>query len=115
MSNVIFIIILIVLALFGFFVFPSLLLRRAINQIIKIFRQHSAIDAKHARTAEELGLGPQPSYYRRMFWLRDYKPSALQQLMNVGIIQMTEDDRLYLSEENMAAARFQKRNRALGI
>ena len=38
----------------------------------------------------------------RMMRRRDYKPHALTALMQVGIIQATEDGKLYLSEEKLA-------------
>ena len=115
MNNVIFIIVLFILAALGLFLIPSLLFRRAVKQVLNIFRRHSAIDARHAKTPEEMGLNPMPSMYRRMFWLRDYKPGALQYLIGVEVILSTEDGKLYLSEEKLANSRFQRPRQPFGI
>jgi len=82
-------------------VIPNLLVRRAALQIIKIFREQNATDSKTARTIDELGLRPL-SLMQRMTRRRDYKPHALNALMQAEIIKTTEDGRLYLSEERLA-------------
>ena len=83
------------------FVIPRWLLRRAVRQVIRIFREYNATDSKNAKTIDELGLRP-PSVMERMMRRRDYKPHALNALMQAGIIQATEDGKLYLSEEKLA-------------
>ena len=83
------------------FFIPRWLLKRAVNQVIKIFRENNATDRKNAKTAEELGLTP-PGIIERMMRRRDYKPHALNALIKAEIIQSTEDGKLYLSEEKLA-------------
>ena len=100
-GSALFIVVLVVLAVLGLFIIPRLLLRRAINQVIRIFRQHNATDVKTAKTIDELGLSP-PAFMQRMLQGRDYKPYALGALRRSEIIQMTEDGKLYLSEERLA-------------
>jgi hypothetical protein len=43
-----------------------------------------------------------------MMQRRDYKPHALNALMQVGVIQATEDGKLYLSEAKLAEIGFEK-------
>jgi hypothetical protein len=83
------------------FLIPGWLLRRAVRQVIKIFRQHNAIDATTAKSDSELGLSPQP-FRKRLMHTRDYKPYALTVMMRAGVVLLTDDEKLYLSEEKLA-------------
>ena len=80
---------------------PQLLIKRAIPKVIRAFRNNNAVGEKNARTLEELGLKPK-GMLENMWRTRDYKPKALQFLISANIIQMTEDGKLYLSEEDLA-------------
>jgi hypothetical protein len=93
--------------LLGLFIIPRWLMKRAARQVIKIFRQHNATDSKTARTIDELGLRP-PGVLERMMRRRDYKPHALNALMQAGIVQVTEDGKLYLSEARLGETRLEK-------
>ncbi len=104
--NGILIIVLIVVGLLaGMFLIPQWRLRRAIRQVIRIFRDHSAISVRDARTVDELGLRPR-GMLEGMFSvrLRDYKKYALDALMKTEIIQTTDDGRFYLSEDKLFAS-----------
>ncbi len=79
---------------------PFALNKRAVIQVIKRFRHNGALDPESAKTIEELRLNP-PTFRERIMRFRDYKPAALQGLIRVGIVQMTEDGRVYLSEEKL--------------
>lgn len=103
MGIVVVIIALIVLAALGLFVIPRFMMKRAISQVIRIFRERRATEPKMARTAEELDIKSR-GLLEGMFRGRDYKPYALQALMRQGIIMQTEDGRLYLSEDRVAAS-----------
>ena len=107
MSNTLFIIIIVVLGLLAMFVVPQFLLRRAIFKVIQIFQQHNAIGVKNAKAADELGLNPR-TFVEGIFRGRDYKPRALQSLMQSEIVLMTEDGKLYLSEEKLISLRLYK-------
>ena len=89
------------------FIGSQFLMKRAINTVIKGFRDRQALTPESAVTADELG------YKRKLFQmngLRDYKPNALQLLMRTNIVQMTEEGKLYLSEEALSQTRLaQKR------
>ena len=75
------------------------------KKVIQIFKENNAVGVRHAKTAEQLGL-EQKSMVERLMKPRDYKPRALQYLMQVNIVEMTEDGKLYLVEENLAKTKF---------
>jgi hypothetical protein len=79
---------------------PRFMIRRAIKQTIAIFRHYVALRADQAKTRSELGLTP-PDFMARITSLRDYKPSAMQILINEGVIVSTEEGKLYIDEEKL--------------
>ena len=91
-----------VLLVISFFIIllvvPTAMNRRAVLQVITIFKKHQALDAERAKTIEELGLSPQGFRLRVM---RDYKPRAVDMLIKAKIIEVTEDRKLYLLEKNI--------------
>jgi len=91
---------LIVLFMVLLVVLPLMMNKRAIKQVIKRFRDRQALDPGSAKTIDELDLRP-PSFRERLMRFRDYKPAALNGLVRVGIIKVTEDGRFYLSEEKL--------------
>jgi hypothetical protein len=101
------IILFIIMLLVASFFIPRWLIRRAARHVIMIFREHNATDIKNARTIDELGLRP-PGMLQRMGRRRDYKPYALNALMQAGVIQTTEDGKLYLSEARLAELGIEK-------
>ena len=100
MNEVLIIILLIIIAIVAMIVLPQWRVKRAVPQVIRIFREYNAIGIKNAKTIDELGLKPR-SMLEQMLKRRDYKQYALQALMRAEIIQMTEDGKLYLSEERL--------------
>lgn len=101
MNDVLIIAIIILVGLAAIFFIPQLLVRRAIGKVIIIFRKQNVTSPQTAKTLEELRLAPK-DYIMRMMSLRDYKPQALDLLINHKIIITTENDRLYLSEQALA-------------
>jgi len=77
---------------------PRFMIRRALKQTIAIFRHFGVNSPEKARTRAELGLNP-ADFMTRMTSLRDYKPNALQILMNEGVVASTEEGKLYVMEE----------------
>ena len=80
---------------------PRFLWRRAMRQVIAVFRKHGATSPSQATTLESLGLvraGP----VDRMFKTRDYRPQAVTVLGQTGIIRANEEGLFYLSEETLA-------------
>ena len=78
-------------------------MKRAMRQVVLIFREHTATSSRNAKTIDELGLSPQ-GMMGGMFRGRDYKQYALSMLMKSEIVQATEDGRLYLSEDRLLAS-----------
>ena len=74
--------------------------RRAIFQVIEIFRQHNALRINDAKTLQELGL-EKPDFARRIMRGRDFRQYALQILIKRGVIYVTEDGRLYMVEDKL--------------
>jgi hypothetical protein len=76
---------------------PRFMIKRAIKQTIAIFRHYGAFREDQAKTRAEMGLNP-PDFMARITSLRDYKPSAMQILMNEGVIIATAEGKLYIDE-----------------
>ena len=108
MSDALLILALIVFALLALFVLPRFLMRRAVFKVINIFQQHNATDAKRAKTIDELGLSPR-TFTEGIFRGRDYKPHALRLLMKAEIVRLTQDGKVYLSEEKLVSLGLYKR------
>jgi len=106
MGQDVFIVIIIIIAAIGaMFFIPRFMIDRAIRSVIRIFRQHNAVTIRDAKTLEELGLNPKP-FLHRAFRTRDYKPYALQILMNADIVQQTEEGKLYLAEGKLETSKW---------
>ena len=103
-----------ILILFGallliiIFVLPQILLKRAISSVIRTFRQSKAVGAQNAKTIDELGLRPK-SMIQAVFRGTQYTTTALMVLRNAGVIGITEDKKLYLSEENLSRSKWKGR------
>lgn len=105
--EVFFIILLLVILGLAMFIISQWRLKRAILQVIRMFRDNNAAGIKNAKTEEELGF-KRRSMLEGMFRPRDYKPNALTVLIRAEVIQMTEDGKLYLSEEKLIDSEFYK-------
>ena len=103
MSGILVISLLLVVLMLSIIFIPQFFIKRAIRKVIKIFRRHNAISEKSAKTMAELGLTP-PSLTARMMSMRDYKPQALRLLISINIIEVTEDNKLYLSMNNLTTS-----------
>ena len=79
----------------------SLLFKRAVRQVIGIFRTTRSLCSQRPKTADELGLQPQ-TLMERLFKPRDYKPYALQALIRAGIVRLTNKGRMCLREEKVS-------------
>jgi len=94
------ILILVILAFAGTFFVRSVLTKRAVFKVIKIFYQHHALGIQSAKTLRELGL-ERPDLLQRLIRPRDYKQYALQILVKKGIILINADGRAYMVEKNL--------------
>lgn len=83
------------------FLIPKFMIRRAIRQVVAIFRHYGAMSPDRAKTQIEMGLNP-PDFMTRITSLRDYKPHAVQILMTNGVVVSTEDGKLYINEQKLS-------------
>ena len=107
MNNIVLIVLVVILMLVAMFIIPQWRMRRAVKQVIRIFREQGAIDAKSARTVIELGLKSR-NMMEGMFKGRDYRKYALDALRRGEIIQVADNGKLYLSEDRLFASNLAK-------
>ena len=107
-TTALFILLLVMLGVLGFWVLPRMRIKRAVNQVVGIFEHNNALDVRSARTIDELGLRP-PTFLQSMIRMRDFKPYALQVLMKAEVVLQTDGGRLYLSQDRLAATNVGKR------
>ena len=103
MLNVLLIIAFLICFLAIILVIPALMTRRAMNQVLKIFRHYGALDEGTAMTRDALGLAP-PTFAQRIMRPRDYKPRAMEFLINMDIIQANSEGKIFLSKEKLFAS-----------
>ena len=82
---------------------PQWRIRRAVPQVIKIFRKNNATTPQNAQFVDVLGLQKR-GILEGMMRTRDYKPLALDALMKLEIVLMTDDGRIYLAEDILASS-----------
>jgi hypothetical protein len=107
-ATALFILLLVILAVLGFWVLPRLRMKRAVNRVVAVFEHRNALDVRSAKTIDELGLRP-PTFLQSMIRMRDFKPYALQTLMKAEVVLETDGGRLYLSQDRLAAINVGKR------
>lgn len=90
--------VLIVVSLIAVFVAPNLMTRMAVREIVAIFRNHGATTPDRAKPRHELGLDPKTLGQRFTTIKRDYKPRALELMIQAQMVKSTSDGRLYLDE-----------------
>lgn len=95
------VLLIIILVILGLFVLPRMRVRRAIKQVVAVFERNNAFDVRSARTLEELRLRPR-TFLEGIGRMRDYKPYALQILMDARIVCQTDGGRLYLLQDKLA-------------
>ncbi len=100
MSSVFLILVIIVLVFGGGLFIRTFLTRRAVFKVIEIFYKHDALGVKGAKTLQELGL-ERPDFFQRFTKPRDYKQNALQILVKEGIVNVTEEGKVYMLEEKL--------------
>jgi hypothetical protein len=108
MSNdVILIIGVLIIMILALIFIPQWRLKRAVQQVIRIFRAYNAIGAGSAKTLDEMGLRPK-GMLEGMFRGRDYKQYALTSLMKAEIVVMTEEGNFYLAEDKLLESGLEK-------
>jgi hypothetical protein len=107
-THLIFWMVLFTLFWLGIFVLPAFRLKRAILQVIQIFRRQQSFCSSNSKTQDELGLAP-PPMWDGFFRLRDFKPFAIRVLVKAGVIHLSENGKMCLQENK--AAEFLAANR----
>jgi hypothetical protein len=102
------VLLIIILAILGFFVLPQIRIRRAIKQVVAILERNNALDARSAKTMDELRLRPR-TFLEGIGRIRDFKPYALQILMNAEVVCQTDGGRLYLLQDKLADINIDRR------
>ena len=83
------------------FVLPQLMVRFSAPKVVRILREHGAVDVAHAAFAADMGLG-EKTMWERAFRRRDFKPKALLAMIHLGVVQQDDQGRVYLCEEELA-------------
>lgn len=68
-------------------------------------KKMNAFSPDKALSAEQIGIIPL-SMWDRMSKMRDYRPKALMQLIQVQIVNRTPDGKLYINQEKLNQSRF---------
>lgn len=82
---------------------PRYMLKRAVRQVVALFRKSGATSSRKATTLEELGLVPR-GFMDRMFRVRDYKPYAVRLLSQANVLRTNRAGKVYLSEEELESS-----------
>jgi len=101
--------ILLILAFLAALRIQAFMMKRAISQVIDRFRENNTLCSQGSKSADQLGLKP-PTFFERLFKPRDYKPYALQMLIQTGAVLFTDDKEMCLLER-----RFQEIRQELGM
>ncbi len=101
LHTVILVILVVLLVNAVWFTITQYFLKRAMLNVIQIFRDHQALNDESARTREELGL-TSPGLLN-IKWLLYYKPTAFRVLLRSGIICISRDAHGFFLSENLLA------------
>ena len=102
--SIIFLVALIAVFVLGVYVLPQWRFKRAVRQVIAIFRHHSATTLNGAKTLDELGLNVQRTFLQSLLRGRDFKTYALSAMVKGQIVQQADENRFYLADDKLPAA-----------
>ena len=105
MQGILFIILIGILFILTVLFVPYWMTMRSIPKVIQKFRQKNAIGEKNALTIDELELKPK-SIFRRMFARRDYSQQGLQFLIRANVVDISEEGKFFLNEENLMLSKW---------
>ena len=74
--------------------------KRAVGEVLSIFERHNAIGVQEAKMVDELGLAS-PTLVASLNSMRDYKPGALNTLIQMDIVRVTDEGKLYVSAHSL--------------
>ena len=104
MNNVYIIIIIIIVLIAWIIVGPNWLIFRAMKKVIKALKKRNSYNQSTASAAEEIGVKQEPMW-SRMFKARDYRPQALQQLVQLEIVIQTPEGKFFINESKLQQSR----------
>jgi hypothetical protein len=81
------------------FVLPHFFMRKAVLQILRVFKKNHSLCSESPKTPAELDLRPERFIGR--FSRGAYTLYALQLLIKAGVVRSTDDGKLCLLEENV--------------
>ena len=102
-ADVLVILAIILLGLLGLVFLPAWMAKRSMRKVVEIFIEKGASGIQNAMTVDELGLRPK-SFLERIAGPRDWKPKALDLLIQSNVVLMTDDGKLYITESSLANA-----------
>ncbi|MGB2813607.1 MAG: hypothetical protein WBC50_08525 [Dehalococcoidales bacterium] len=105
MQGILFIILIVIMFILTVLFIPYWMTMRSIPKVIKQFRQKNAIGEKNALNIDELELKPK-SIFRRMFARRDYSQQGLQFLIRSEVVDITEEGKFFLNEQNLMLSKW---------
>ena len=100
MIPVLIFIVAVLLLLVGAYYLSRALFKKAVRQVVAIFRRLGATSPKNAKTLLELGL-VRAGLGERLLRGRDYKPYALRMLAQANVVREVDGGRAYLSEDEL--------------
>ena len=101
MNDIILIVVLLILMVAAWLIIPPILNRRAAKEVVRILTKANCFNIETAKTPRSLGL-VERGWIANLGRIRDYKPRALQTLIDLDVVRKTEDDRVYLVKEQLA-------------
>jgi hypothetical protein len=81
--------------------FSRYLSRQAICQVVSTFRDRDAVKPENAITLRDIGISVWSPFIGINGVLRDYRPWALQTLVQAGVVRSAGDKTYYLSEDTL--------------
>lgn len=104
MSESVKVVIIIIIAFILLWVFGTLFMRltfkRTVKKLLIMFRKAQAFSPETAKYLDEIGIREKPLLYFEV--MRDYSPQILEMLIKENIVQMTDEGKLFLSEQALA-------------
>ena len=98
--DVLSLLILLILIFLGALRIQAYLIKRAVSQVIDRFRKNNCLCSQGSKSIDELGLRS-PNLLERFYKPRDYKPYALQLLIQAKIVRLSDDDRMCLNDKKL--------------
>ena len=105
LNGILFIILIVILFILSVIFIPYWMTMRTIPKVIKVFRKKNAVGAQNAMNIDELELKPK-SIFRRMFNRRDYSQQALQFLIRLDVVDITEEGKFFLNDEKLMLSKW---------